>query len=187
MPTTAKTLAKANMRKSKSSARPKKANATQTKNRKAKKRNAVSSDDDEGEEDDDSSADSETPKKKKVLKKILKKVLKRVSKWRHVDQTDDDVEMIDEDVGEETVEEVDAEGSEQMVCTDFYWEMCILTTLQDDGLNEHQRGPELEEKPVKKDLTCDLLTIMSDKVTMKFKIGTDKFVTDRGRWCNLCK
>ena len=50
-------------------------------------------------------------------------------KWRHVSETDDEVEMIDEDVAlqKETVEEVDAEGSEQMVRTYFYWEyICSL-------------------------------------------------------------
>jgi hypothetical protein len=128
MPITTKPLAKASIPKSKSKGHPKKANATRTKNRKGKKRKAVSSDEDEGEEDsDDSSADSEIHKKKKVSKKVLKKVSKR----RHVSETDDEIEMIDEDVApqEKTVEEVDAEGSEQTVCKDFYWEMHMLTNF----------------------------------------------------------
>jgi len=33
----------------------------------------------------------------------------------------------------------------------------------------------------------DILEVMSDKVTVRFKIAADKFVTERGRWCNLCK
>ena len=185
MPTTTKTKTIVKAIISKSKARPKKANATRTKNRKGKKRNAVSSDDDEEEEEEeeeDESAASETQRKKKVVKKVLKKASKR----RHVSETDDEIEMIDAPE-EMTVEEVDAEGSEPKVHTYFYWEMHRLTNFQDDGLNEHQWGPELEENPVKKDLTRDLLTIMSDKVTVKFKIGTDKFITESGRWCNPCR
>jgi hypothetical protein len=45
----------------------------------------------------------------------------------------------------------------------------------------------LVEKPVKKDSTLDLLTMMSDKVTVKFKVGPDKYETDTGRWCYTCK
>ena len=46
---------------------------------------------------------------------------------------------------------------------------------------------EATKWPVKKDSTLDLLTIMSDRVTVKFKIGEDKYETDTGRWCNPCK
>jgi hypothetical protein len=39
----------------------------------------------------------------------------------------------------------------------------------------------------KKDLTVDLLLVMSDKVTVKFKVAGDKYETEKGRWCNICK
>lgn len=58
---------------------------------------------------------------------------------------------------------------------------------QDDGLNDHQRGADLQEKPVKKDATLDLLTIMTDKVTVKFKVADDKYEMEQGRWCMICK
>jgi len=47
-------------------------------------------------------------------------------------------------------------------------------------LNDHQRGAPLEEAPVKKDSTLDLLTIMSDKVTVQFKVANDRYQTDAG-------
>ena len=59
-----------------------------------------------------------------------------------------------------------------------------LTQSYDDSLNKHQCG---EEKPVKKDLIWDLLMIISDKVMVKFKVGDDKYETETGRWCNVCK
>jgi len=62
-----------------------------------------------------------------------------------------------------------------------------LTQSQGDGLNDDQRGADLETQPVKKDLTLDLLMIMSDKVTVKFKLGEDNYVTEVGRWCKICK
>src|SRR5271163_5005549 len=126
MPTTTKTKTIVKAIISKWKARPMKANATRTKNRKGKKRNAVSSDDDEEEEEEeeDESAASETQRKKKVVKKVLKKASKR----RHVSKTDDEIEMIDTPE-EMTVEEVDAEGSEPKVRTYFYWEMHRLTNF----------------------------------------------------------
>lgn len=62
-----------------------------------------------------------------------------------------------------------------------------LTLTQEDGLNDHHRGQDLQEKPVKKDSTIDLLTIMSDKVTVKFKVGPDMYETETGRWCHTCR
>ena len=56
-----------------------------------------------------------------------------------------------------------------------------------DGLNDHQHGRELERRPVKKDLTLDLLMIMLDKVMVKFKTGQDKYDKETGRWCQLHK
>ena len=50
-----------------------------------------------------------------------------------------------------------------------------LTKLQDeDGLTHHQKGATLETLVAKKDLTADLLLVMSDKVTVKFKVAGDK-------------
>jgi hypothetical protein len=31
------------------------------------------------------------------------------------------------------------------------------------------------------------LTVMTDKVTVNFKTGADKFETETGRWCTICK
>jgi hypothetical protein len=39
----------------------------------------------------------------------------------------------------------------------------------------------------KKDLTVDLLLVMSDKVTVKFKVADDNYETVEGRWCIICK
>jgi len=58
---------------------------------------------------------------------------------------------------------------------------------KDDGLDDHHRGADLVEMPVKKESTLDLLTIMSDRVTVSFKVGEDKYEKERGRWCNTCK
>lgn len=41
--------------------------------------------------------------------------------------------------------------------------------------------------PVRKDSTIDLLIIMSDRISVKFKLGGDKFEKETGRWCNICK
>jgi len=38
----------------------------------------------------------------------------------------------------------------------------------------------LQEKPVKKDATLDILTIMSPKVTVKFKVGHEKYEKEIG-------
>jgi len=62
-----------------------------------------------------------------------------------------------------------------------------LTQSQGNGLNDDQHGAELETQPVKKDSMLDLLMIMSDKVTMKFKLGEDNYVTEVGHWCKICK
>lgn len=54
-------------------------------------------------------------------------------------------------------------------------------------MNEHQRGSILQEKTIKKDSTLDLLTIMTDRVTVKFKTVGDSYDTVIGRWCTICK
>jgi len=41
--------------------------------------------------------------------------------------------------------------------------------------------------PVKKDSTLDILTVMSDRVTVKFKVGHDIYETEIGRWCHICR
>ena len=33
----------------------------------------------------------------------------------------------------------------------------------------------------------DLLTVMTDRVVVKFKLGGDKYDTESGRWCTVCK
>jgi hypothetical protein len=62
-----------------------------------------------------------------------------------------------------------------------------LTPHQGDGLNDHHRGDKLEESPVKKDSTKDLLLMMTDRVPVKFKGSDGKSTTEVGRWCNTCK
>lgn len=63
-----------------------------------------------------------------------------------------------------------------------------LTKPQDeDGLTHHQRGATLETVVAKKESTVDLLLVMSDRVTVKFKVAGDTYETEKGRWCNICK
>lgn len=49
-----------------------------------------------------------------------------------------------------------------------------------DGLNDHQRGKALQEMLVKKDSTLNILTVMSDRTTVKFKVGHDVYETEIG-------
>lgn len=46
-------------------------------------------------------------------------------------------------------------------------------------MNDDQRGDELQEKPARKDSTLDMLTIMSDRVTVKFKISVPSRLDER--------
>ncbi|KDR76045.1 hypothetical protein GALMADRAFT_210753 [Galerina marginata CBS 339.88] len=46
---------------------------------------------------------------------------------------------------------------------------------------------ELEEKPVKKDLTLDLLTIMTDKFTVKFKTGPTELIATNNQFVKHMK
>jgi hypothetical protein len=39
----------------------------------------------------------------------------------------------------------------------------------------------------KKDLTADLLTIMSDRCIVKFRHKNGDMETKTGRWCKVCK
>ena len=45
----------------------------------------------------------------------------------------------------------------------------------------------LKQSQSKKDLTLDMLTIMSDKVNLKFKVRDGEYKKKSGRWCNICK
>lgn len=40
---------------------------------------------------------------------------------------------------------------------------------------------------VKKDATRDILTVMSNRVTVKFKIGENVYETEVGQWCHVCR
>ena len=99
-----------------------------------------------------------------------------------------DVETIDID-GQPPVKkvgEIDMEGDGDEPCPDKevranYDKLQPLLTIskfQDDRLNKHQCGEKLEAKPTKKELICDILEVMSDKVTVKFKIVVDKFIME---------
>ncbi|KAH9002875.1 hypothetical protein EDB86DRAFT_2826719 [Lactarius hatsudake] len=100
---------------------------------------------------------------------------KRRSKWCCVENRLESEEMVetvnnDSDMGHANkIEEVDDGSGEK-----------------DDGLNDHQCRADLEEVHTKKDLMLDLLTIMTDKVTVKFKIAPNEYVTEKGWWCNIC-
>ncbi|KAH9953323.1 hypothetical protein BGW80DRAFT_1439430 [Lactifluus volemus] len=127
--------------------------------------------DDTEEEDSDEVSSSSDESVEKAKKKKRKR--RRVAS----DSDSEEVETIDQDVepAEKQVEEVDDGASQQG------------DEQEGDGLNDHQRGPELEEKPARKDSTLDLLTIMTDKVIVNFKVAADTFETERGRWCTICK
>jgi hypothetical protein len=58
--------------------------------------------------------------------------------------------------------------------------------IDESDLEEHHRAEIPTLLPVKKDSTKDLLTIFSDRVTVKFKSG-ETFETIKGRWCLPCK
>jgi hypothetical protein len=40
---------------------------------------------------------------------------------------------------------------------------------------------------MKKDSTLDLLTMMSDRVKVKFVLAGGETIMEVGRWCNTCK
>ena len=64
------------------------------------------------------------------------------------------------------------------------WSFCGPRT---GPANTNQQGEELTKKPVKKESMLDLLTIMSDRVMVKFKVRADTYETETERWCNVCK
>jgi len=116
---------------------------------------------------------------------------------REATTSEEEAEEVDDDPVPkppmEHVNDVDDEQSEQPdedeVSTNDYisQRMDQLTGWALDELNTHQRGAGLEERPVKKVSSLDILTIMSDRVKVKFMVGADKFEVDTGRWCNICK
>ena len=111
--------------------------------------------------------------------------------------SEEEVEEVDDDPVPkppmEQVNDVDDEQSEQtdkdeVSTTDcIFQRMSQLTGWAQDGLNTHQRGADLQEKPIKKASTLDILTVMSDRVKVKFMVGTNKSKVDVGHWCNICK
>ena len=106
-------------------------------------------------------------------------------------------EVDDEPVAEPPIEQVNDMDDEQPeesenedeVSIDHYitQSMSQLTGRVQDGLNDHQCGADLQEKPVKKVSTLDILTVMSDRVKVKFIIDAGKGEVEKGRWCNICK
>jgi len=124
----------------------------------------------------------------------------KASKKKHARQeeitSEEEVEEVDDDPVPkppmEHVNDIDDEQSEpdedEVSTTDYISQrMNQLTGWGQDGLSAHQRGADLQEKPVKKVSTLDILTIMSDKVKVKFMVGANKFEVDMGCWCNTCK
>jgi hypothetical protein len=134
------------------------------------------------EEDEDlesSSEESELPPKKKRNKKQQLNGVEVLEDEPEVEPPEENIEVINVDA---------SPGSDdEEVSTILFIHIQILTRLQDDGLNEHHRGTELQAKPTKKDSTLDLLTMMSDRVTVKFMLADGTSLTEVGRWCNPCK
>jgi hypothetical protein len=61
-----------------------------------------------------------------------------------------------------------------------------MTVKDESDLEERHQGDIPDTLIVKKDTTKDLLTIFSDRLTVKFKKGgITKAV--KGRWCNPCR
>ena len=55
-----------------------------------------------------------------------------------------------------------------------------LTLEKDDGLDDHHCRANLVAMPVKKDQMLDLLTIMSDRISVNVKVGENKLQMERG-------
>ena len=148
--------------------------------RKDRKRHASTS----GDESEEQSEDLEPKARKKRAR-------------QEATRSEEEVEEVNDDPvpkpSMERVSDVDDEQSEQPdedeVSTDDYisQRMDQLTRWAQDGLNAHQRGADLEERPVKKVSSLDILTIMSDRVKVKFMVGANKSEVDTGRWCNIWK
>jgi len=109
----------------------------------------------------------------------------------------EEVEEVDDDPVPkppmEQVNDLEDEQSEQpdkdeVSTTDYIFQrMSQLTGWAQDGLNAHQCGADLQEKSIKKASTLDILTVMLDRVKVKFMVGANKSEVDVGCWCNICK
>jgi hypothetical protein len=64
--------------------------------------------------------------------------------------------------------------------------MNVLTFLQ-DGLDDIHRAGIPDQKAVKADSTRDMLTVFTDKVSVKFTHKNGGTETVKGRWCLICK
>jgi len=125
----------------------------------------------------------------------VKKKARKTKQQCIVSKAEVEVEEVDENakLSKKEVKEEDAGGDnrqevDQEEVSINYWAIFKdLLSSKEDVLNDHQYGPDLQEQPAKKDMMLDLLTIMSDQVTVKFKLGDEKYVTEVGRWCNICK
>jgi hypothetical protein len=144
-----------------------------------------------GSESSDSDSEHEAIKKTKKHKR---------SKRRHVPESENEVEEVAADVEPLDVEHVDDtmtrngqsdENGDSVSGSSNHHVIRILKAHKwqehEDGLNDHQRGTDLHESVIKKDSTRDLLTVMSDRVKVKFLVGKDKYEMEMGRWCYLCK
>ena len=50
-------------------------------------------------------------------------------------------------------------------------------------MNDHHCGETLQEEPIKKDMTLDLLTVMSDRVMVRFEVvASEESIPEYGRW-----
>ena len=189
MTTTTRMLAKGippRLHEPKPKPRTKKSNTKTVTTHGSHKRATRDSDDESGPDDDSSSLsdDSETARRAK----------KKAGKQRRVEVSDSEVEIVDDNKRPgKAVEEVDdgvddEQRPDEQEVSPYHRPQASLTHYtQNDGLNDHQRGADLQEKPVKKESTLDLLTIMTDKVTVKFKTSAVKHDTLIGRWCTVCK
>jgi hypothetical protein len=169
--------------KSKSKSKGKATTTRKTKKGKINTNGKRAAEDSEDEEDPESSSEESEPAPKKKKR--------RQQQPRDIEV---EVQVVESNVEppEENVEVVAAGAAgpgsdDDEVSTVLFTCVQILTRLQDNGLNDHQRGAELQEKPSKKDSTLDLHTMMSDKVKVKFTLADGTSITEMGRWCNSCK
>jgi hypothetical protein len=144
----------------------------------------------------ESDSDSEsTSEEEPTAKKTQSRKKARAAKRAKRNESDDDIEVVEEGIPAPaepevvTDEELDASSANENEVNKKKMSPYKINSqvFKKDGLNEHQRGTILQEKPVKKDSTLDILTVMSDRVTVNFKNGDKKTVTEKGRWCNLCR
>ena len=120
------------------------------------------------------------------------KVLHPRKKVKHADEADEEVE---EEVVSEELEEVDEADDEQpdnnkgenvSCCAAVHQVRLTWIVKEASGLEEQHRGEILEALAVKKDTMRDLLTVFSDRFTVKFKKG-DKIQVLKGQWCLPCR